>query len=189
MQNQYPMQQSLDNIYKRRAKIILDYENDRINEYEYKQLMSGNKIFMNNILSKYNSMYPKGAPEQLKHNYVSPSSLIEPSAGSKWVRAGNNQSGYRDVLTGKKSKNSNFVRAGNSQSGYRDVLTGKNQKTQILFGRETIKAGIGTYLVLDGKQINIITEANPVTKSEYLRNIGYLAPRNPFGYEYEGEQF
>ena len=112
MQNQYPMQQSLDNIYKRRAKIILDYENDRINEYEYKQLMSGNKIFMNNILSKYNSMYPKGAPEQLKHNYVSPSSLIEPSAGSKWVRAGNNQSGYRDVLTGKKSKKLKFCSGG-----------------------------------------------------------------------------
>ena len=34
MQNQNPMQQSLDNIYKRKAKIILDYENDRINEHD-----------------------------------------------------------------------------------------------------------------------------------------------------------
>lgn len=152
MQNQNPMQQSLDNIYKRKAKIILDYENDRINEHEYKQLMSGNKIFMNNILSQYNSMYPKGAPKQLKHNYVSPSSLI----GKKWL-----PDPHRDKRVNPGAWN---------RPSYRALNADRYERWK--------------------KEINRLENTSKlVTKSEYMRNIGSFAPSDPFGPEYQGEQF
>lgn len=95
-QNKSPLQQSLDNLYKKKAKLKFDYNEGRINQNEYEQLISGNKTHMNNVLSQHNSMYPEGAPGQLKHNYEEYNNTgVSPDSQLMWQ--GSARNGYRRV--------------------------------------------------------------------------------------------